>query len=97
MIKAVESATLRAGDTVETAPDTVAITTRLRRRSTPSSAWRRAEIPYSQRDRQCPDATDVLCVTHRRSSIYVLAERWPPRRVEFRDGNRRSRAVRRAQ
>ena len=48
-------------------------------------------IPYSQRDRQCPDATDVLCVTHRRSSIDVVAERWPPRRVEFREGNRRSR------
>ena len=36
--------------------------------------------PYSQRDRQCADATDVLCGTHHRSSIDVVAERWPPRR-----------------
>ena len=41
--------------------------------------------PYSQRDRQCPDPPDVRCVPHRRSSIYQ-AERWPPSRVEFRNG-----------
>jgi hypothetical protein len=30
-----------------------------------------------ERGRRCPDATDVLCVNHRRSSVYVIAERWP--------------------
>jgi len=30
-----------------------------------------------RRDRRCPDAIDVLCVNHRRSSIYLIAERWP--------------------
>ena len=29
------------------------------------------------RDRRCPDAIDVLCVNHRRSSIHLIAERWP--------------------
>jgi hypothetical protein len=30
-----------------------------------------------ERGRRCPDATDVLCVNHRRSSINVIADRWP--------------------
>jgi hypothetical protein len=29
------------------------------------------------RDRRCPDAIDALSVNHRRSSIHVIAERWP--------------------
>ena len=77
---AVEADSFTAGDTVD-AGTTVAITT------SDSDADRHRHprggapnIPYPERGCQCPDATDVLCITHRHSSIHVLAERWPPGR-----------------
>jgi hypothetical protein len=73
---------------------TVAITTRAAPIDTVIRVAVRRTFPIPSAAANGPDATDVLCVTHRRSSTWFLAKRWPTASgVEFRDPNRRSGAV----